>query len=142
MSAVSRVRKMLAAVNKRELDSTGAGNGSGNNGDEPRVAALLSSSQSLDVEEGQGKQKEQVVLKGTNKAIAKTLSLALFFQEKEGHRIRIRTGTTSVVDDIVQRRVRKKVEADVQDGMAEAASLPETQIRKMSTVEVGILSLF
>ena len=113
------------------------------------------------------KEPEEVLLKATNKAIEKVLGLALFFQGQEDCRVRLRTGTVGVVDDIVETAVSVDPPRDhiptvdtprddtfqcqrnqseepmvIEDEKArseeEEEELPETQIRKMSVVEVGI----
>lgn len=43
-----------------------------------------------------------MVLKATGKAISKALGLALFFQGQKDCRVRIRTGSVGVIDDIVE----------------------------------------
>ena len=54
-----------------------------------------------------GKESEEVVLKATSRAIQNVLGLALFFQGKDDCRVRLRTGTVGVVDDIVESAVPK-----------------------------------
>lgn len=46
--------------------------------------------------------REEVLLKATNRAIEKALNLAMFFQQAEGYKVTIRTGTISVVDDVIE----------------------------------------
>ena len=53
-------------------------------------------------EEGEEEEEEEVYIKATSRAIPKALSLALFFQNsKDGYRVTIKTGTVTVVDDII-----------------------------------------
>ena len=94
----------------------------------------------------QEKDPEEVLLKATSKAIEKVLGLALYFQGQDDCRVRLRTGSVGVVDDIVEvekPKMRRREggvgdqEMDVCEG-EEGEELPETQIRKMSVVEVGI----
>lgn len=119
MSAVTRVRKTLAIMDKRSISN-----------EKSRAAALAR------VGDPSSRQphKEPIVLKATNRAIEKTLGLALFFQQQAGFAVRIRTGTISVVDDVVLREGRN-AEPAVEEA---AVVVPETQIRRMSTVEVEI----
>ena len=96
------------------------------------------------------KEPEEVLLKATNKAIEKVLGLALYFQGQEDCRVRLRTASVGVVDDIVEVKKpklrRKKGDAEVGgndpemdiDEGEDGEELPETQIRKLSVVEVGI----
>ena len=108
----------------------------------------------------QEKEPEEVYLKATNKAIEKVLGLALFFQGQKDCRVRLKTGSVGAVDDVVEVEEpkvqekaagtsRKPVEADGTreqapeaerniNGDEDEGELPETQIRKVSVVEVGI----
>lgn len=74
------------------------------------------------------KRKEGVVLKATSRAIEKALGLALFFQNKQGYEVRIRTGTVSVVDDVVGKEAAE----------CSMKGLPETRVRRLGSVEVEI----
>lgn len=126
VSVVSRVRKLLALVDQRA-----------------RGEALLIENKASDRETIRGlaydeddssvaqRAREEVLLKGTGKAVEKVLGLALYFQGQEDLRVRLGTGTVSTVDDIVELEGAE----DVMDGKEE---VPETQIRRMSMVEVGI----
>ncbi|KAI9817064.1 MAG: hypothetical protein M1826_001646, partial [Phylliscum demangeonii] len=146
--AVKRVEKLLAAMDKRRGARAH---------DEVEV-------------------REEVLLKGTNRAIPKVLDLALLFQSRQGCRVRIRTGTVIAVDDVVRREGRAgrspaPVGAAADDGEGEGGrdqgkggeeggggggggggaaagvepasetTIPKTQIRRMSVVEVGICSV-
>jgi len=73
--------------------------------------------------------KEEVVMKGTGKAIEKVLQLALWFQGREEYKITIRTGSVGAVDDVV--RV-----GDV--GEAAEEVVEETRVRRTSSLEVGV----
>lgn len=82
------------------------------------------------------KEPEEVVLKATNRAIQNVLGLALFFQGQDDCRVRLRTGTVSVVDDIVESEIPKgAVTGEAED---EEGELPESRVRKASFVEVAI----
>lgn len=83
-----------------------------------------------------GKEPEEVVLKATNRAIQNVLGLALFFQGQDDCRVRLRTGTVSVVDDIVESEVPKRAETVEEED--EKEELPESRVRKASFVEVAI----
>jgi ribonuclease P/MRP protein subunit POP7 len=51
-----------------------------------------------------GGEKEEVVVKGTGKAIQKVVSVAAWFQDEgngRGVRVRLRTGSVGAVDDVV-----------------------------------------
>ena len=88
------------------------------------------------------KEPEGVLLKGTNRAIAKVMDLAVYFQGQEDLRVRIRTGTVAVVDDIVEaddgdgKGVGDGVEEE--EEQKDGEEVPETQIRRMAMLEVGV----
>lgn len=83
-----------------------------------------------------GKEPEEVVLKATTRAIQNVLGLALFFQGQDDCRVRLRTGTVGVVDDIVELAATE--EGEIVDGDDEEEDLPESRVRKASFVEVAI----
>ena len=81
-----------------------------------------------------GKEPEAVVLKGTNRAIEKVLGLGLYFQRQDDCMVRLRTGSVSVVDDIVQ----EEEQGGEEQGEGEGEELPESRVRKISVVEVAV----
>ena len=81
------------------------------------------------VEEGTSKKTEEVLLKGTGRAIERVLGMALYFQGQQDCLVRIRTGSVGVVDDIVQ--------GDGENAEG-SEDLPETRVRKTSVVEIAI----
>ena len=83
-----------------------------------------------------GKEPEEVVLKATGRAIQNVLGLALFFQGQDDCRVRLRTGTVGVIDDIVESEMPKGLETE--EGEEEEEELPESRVRKASFVEVAI----
>jgi ribonuclease P/MRP protein subunit POP7 len=103
-------------------------------------------------EEGKkGGEKEEVVVKGTGKAISKVVSVAAWFQDEgngKGVRVRLRTGSVGAVDDVVpvEKKVKKLKEGKgdeaegggAEDGDGEEEEDPETQVRRVSCLEVGI----
>lgn len=121
-----------------------------------------------EVDQASGKEPEEVILKATNRAIEKALGLGVFFQGQGDVRVRLRTGSVGAVDDIVieEKRTARKGkkgspgrkseegatagagenaedgndEVNEEMGKVEAddAVLPETQIRKVSVLELGI----
>ncbi|KAL8806636.1 MAG: hypothetical protein Q9200_004962, partial [Gallowayella weberi] len=159
ISAVKRVRKLLSLIDKRAVGKVDLGDG---NGDRERLRALGGAGI-----EG-GKEPEEVILKATNRAIQKALGLGVFFQGQENVRVRLSTGTVGAVDDVVveeKRKGGKGVGGKVKKGRrevegsgtgedsehgkeksdklmpkaeAEEEDIPETQIRKVSALEIGI----
>lgn len=69
----------------------------------------------------------EVVMKGTGKAIEKTLMLANWWQQQDGVRVVVRTKSVAAVDDIVG--VDKKDE-DVGES--------ESRVRRVSVLEVAV----
>ncbi|KAK0510236.1 hypothetical protein JMJ35_007630 [Cladonia borealis] len=126
ISAVKRVRKLLSEIDRRSTGKIDLVNGKGN--EKQKLMALREKTMSM----GKGKEVEAVVLKGTNRAIEKVLELGLYFQGQDDCMVRLRTGSVSVVDDIVQ----EEEEGGVEEG--EGEELPESRVRKISVVEVAV----
>lgn len=80
---------------------------------------------------------EEVILKGTGKAIEKVLALAAWFQDEAqdhiGVKVALRTSSVGAIDDVVPRSEGQntKEAEDNADG-------DETRIRRVSCLEVGI----
>ncbi|KAL8675213.1 MAG: hypothetical protein Q9168_000333 [Polycauliona sp. 1 TL-2023] len=158
ISAVKRVRKLLHLIDKREVGKVDLGDG--RKGKET-LRVLEGHSQAS------GKEPEEVILKATNRAIEKALGLGIFFQGQGDVRVRLRTGSVGAVDDIVveEQKPREKKNGitgkttenlekagaddctgEVNEGLEEEtetvgtgdAVIPETQIRKVSVLEIGI----
>ncbi|KAL8647992.1 MAG: hypothetical protein Q9226_006197 [Calogaya cf. arnoldii] len=159
VSAVKRVRKLLDLIDKRAVGKVELGDG--RKGKE----ALRAIGEAKQASE---KEPEEVILKATNRAIEKALGLGVFFQGQGDVRVRLRTGSVGAVDDIIVEEKRttgkgKKTSAGKKKGEGEAAAasenpqggndelneemenaatddvaLPETQIRKVSVLEIGI----
>ena len=114
------------------------------------------------------KESEEVILKATGRAIEKALGLGVFFQGQGDVRVRLRTGSVGTVDDIIvdenkTQRKQTKGKSKMEKGLGDMADadgnaeehhddvndttknieaddvdLPETQIRKLSVLEIGI----
>ncbi|KAK4543475.1 hypothetical protein LTR36_005618 [Oleoguttula mirabilis] len=54
----------------------------------------------VDADDGEDAAGEEVTLKGTGKAIARVMELALWFQQREEYTVRLRTGSVGAIDDI------------------------------------------
>ncbi|KAJ8067954.1 hypothetical protein OCU04_003536 [Sclerotinia nivalis] len=74
-----------------------------------------------------GGKSEEVVMKGTGKAIEKTLMLANWWQQQEGVRVVIRTKSVAAVDDIVG---IDNADEDMGEG--------ESRVRRVSVLEVAV----
>lgn len=99
ISAVKRVRSLLAAIGKRSTQSAIANSSSlsknknDNSIDAAIAAATTKWGRNADDE-------EEVAIKATGKAIEKGMNLALFFAQQPDCRIRIRTGSVNAIDDV------------------------------------------
>ncbi|KAF6233644.1 hypothetical protein HO173_008201 [Letharia columbiana] len=129
ISAVKRVRKLLGEIDKRSMGKVDLVEGKGSDKQKLRKLGERTNAST-------GKEPEEVVLKATNRAIQNVLGLALFFQGQDDCRVRLRTGTVGVVDDIVESAIPKGAETvEVEE---EEEELPESRVRKASFVEVAI----
>ena len=120
VSTIKRVRKQLELIDKRAMGNVSL---LGPGGDKKKIMAT-------------GKQEgrnEAVTLKATGKAIERAIDLGLYFQEQDDLKIRIETGTLTVVDDIVENEG-----PDAEEGLAPSGDLPETQIRSLPVLEVAV----
>ena len=108
MSAVRRVRKLLARGTRQAAKAT-------------KNASLHARVEALQRDAGGEGHSATVTVRGTGKAIEKTVNLAAWFQDQKDCVVTLRTGTVGAVDDVV---------AD--DGE------DESRVRKLSTLEVAI----
>ena len=92
---------------------------------------------------------EEVSIKGTGRAIAKALEMALWFQQRDDqYRVRVTTGTVTAIDDIeveepsTPEKQGEEVADGEQDGPSEARreveELPESRMRYTSVLEVAV----
>ncbi|KAH0281111.1 hypothetical protein KCU91_g480, partial [Aureobasidium melanogenum] len=135
MSAVKRVQKLLAQAEKR-LAQSAADQVSNrpkysHTNDEitdiERVAATMAA---------QKHDRDEIVLKATGKAIAKALSLALWFQQRVEYNVRIETGTVGAIDDIVPpEETREDEDQNMKD---EEEDIPESRIRYASNILIFV----
>lgn len=120
MGIVTRVRKALNN-GPASVRSNSAGKGL------PlaaRVAALNFSSSSSDAG-------HEVLLRGTGRAMAKTLNIAAYFQDQRDTRISLRTMTLEAVDDHV-------VDEDGAEDEGGFAAEEETRVRMVNCLEVAV----
>lgn len=129
ISAVKRVQKLISLAEKRLMGKVELVNGTGT--DRQKLKALDAATAAPS---NRQKESEAVILKATNKAIEKALNLAKFFQCQEGLNVQLRTGTVGVVDDILHDD--KGGGIDIEEQVVEQ---PDTQIRKISMLEVSIM---
>lgn len=81
---------------------------------------------------------EEVILKGTGKAIQKVLALAAWFQDEAqnelGVKVVLRTSSVGAIDDVVHKHTGQ----DADGGEDYGDDADETRIRRVSCLEVGI----
>ncbi|KAF2839120.1 hypothetical protein M501DRAFT_992109 [Patellaria atrata CBS 101060] len=144
MSAVKKVQKLFKEVDKRTSQSATSRARHGKKTPHNHMAAAIKAQE-------QGEH-EEILLKGTGRAIEQTLQLALYFQQQREYRVQLRTGTVTAIDDIElpPRKSRKlgpapleMVEKDGEMGYSEDTGklefdTPETQVRHISLLEVTI----
>ena len=117
---MKRVRKLLAEIEKRATQSA-ASIGTRSSGTHDVETAAVGG------KNGDKARAEEIVLKGTNKAIDRVLQLGLFFQGQGDVKVRIGTSSVGVVDDI-----------EVEEGGDDQEEVAETRVRRVSVVEVGV----
>ncbi len=123
ISAVKRTRKLLNQIDKRSMGKVDL---LGKDKDREKIA------QTGTMEKGEP---EEVVLKATGKAIEKALSLALFFQGQEDCKVRIRTGSVAVVDDIVEVSEPRKRDAEI---MGQGVAAGQKRKRRKDDVDGNV----
>lgn len=136
MSAIKRIQTHLTQVEKRALQSATANlkNESSKSGSRKRKFGQEEGEAAAGVEEiakrivdereeggeGQGQGwREEVVVKATGKAIQKALAVAVWFQDKEGFGVLVRTGSVVAIDDV---EVAEDEEEQGNDAAAAAAA--------------------
>ena len=77
-----------------------------------------------------------MILKGTNKAIEKVASLALYLRDQCGYKVGLKTGSIATVDDIVRGDDEDGGEDDGEEQDDE--ELPESRVRWLSILEAHI----
>jgi ribonuclease P/MRP protein subunit POP7 len=138
MSAIKRVQKLLLQAEKRSAQSaadqvSSRPKYSVSTNDEitdiERVAAIMAEDKH---------DRDEIILKATGKAIAKALSLGLWFEEKEEYSVRIETGTVGAIDDIVAPEDGGAEDEDeaMKDGAEE--DIPKSRIRYASTIQIFV----
>lgn len=147
MSAVQRIRTHLTQISKRKSqsinDTTHSSTSKGAQirrkaGGDRILAQALEEIERAENSPGGG---EEVIVKGTGKAIEKVMGIAGFFQENaatEGVKVRLTTGSVWAIDDIsVSNEGEPEGEQMDVDGKEEE-DLAETRVRQVSVLEVRI----
>ena len=126
ISAVKRVRALLTKIEKRCAPKVDLIKGKGS--DKQKLKALAA-------KKGDRTEPEAVILKGTNKAILKVCDLALFFQNQDDVKVRIKTGSVGTVDDFVE---KEDVEEEARTVDEDEEEMPESRVRWLSVVEAHV----
>ncbi|PNS19657.1 hypothetical protein CAC42_7501 [Sphaceloma murrayae] len=134
MAAAKRVISLLALADKRDvqsaLDMVKKGKGGAKGRMEEDVG--LNEAARMAARE-KGRQDGEVLIRGTGRAIEKVLGLGVWFGQREGYGVQVRTGSVGAVDDIVEKE-SQEAEEDV-EGEGDVLS---TRIRYTSTVELAV----
>ncbi|KAH9212793.1 Rpp20 subunit of nuclear RNase MRP and P-domain-containing protein [Leptodontidium sp. 2 PMI_412] len=118
ISVVKRVRTYLDAIEARA-----AGKLSLEGGDQRLLKGIERGVNSAGGN-GEGKRDEEVLIKGTGKAIEKVVRLAAWWGGQSDVRVVVRTGSVGAIDDVIQ---------EEGEGGEE-----ESRVRRVSCLEVGI----
>lgn len=130
MSIVSRARKAL------ENGPAGVHANSSSSGLPlaARVAALSTGRRSAALAAGDDDDDvdgEEVLIRGTGRAMAKTLEVAAWFTRQADVRVSLRTMTLQAIDDVV-------VDEDGAEAEGGFAAEEETRVRMVNCLEVGV----
>lgn len=90
-----------------------------------RIAAINSSSSADDAA------RYEVFVRGTGRAMAKTLNIAAYFQDQLDTRVTVRTMTLEAVDDVV-------IDDDGAEEEGGFAAEEETRVRLVNCLEIGV----
>ncbi|KAK3044355.1 hypothetical protein LTS18_001496 [Coniosporium uncinatum] len=141
ISAVKRVRKLLDIAEKCAVQSSKA---------QPQVKevrrehdGIQAAAEAL-VEVRSGRQNEEVLIKGTGRAIEKVLNLAVWFQDQADCRVSFVTRSVGAVDDIEEDPVEQEAETvagaeQEEDAMEqEREGFSETRVRMTSVLQIAV----
>ncbi|KAM0718219.1 hypothetical protein Q7P37_006551 [Cladosporium fusiforme] len=166
MSAIKRVEKLLQLADKRDVQAAttlAKKNKRKRRRDEydgeDEIGAIARFA-----EEGREKKKrvggvsgEEVMIKGTGKAIGKVMEMGCWFSQRDGFEVKVRTGSVGAVDDVEVPEAEEEVEAgekmDVDQagpgaeaeggeensgGFKETEAVSGTRVRYLSVLEVAV----
>ncbi|EME86773.1 uncharacterized protein MYCFIDRAFT_30093 [Pseudocercospora fijiensis CIRAD86] len=98
LSAVKRTEKLLQLADKRLVQAgTQSAKNNWRRGPDDEIQAIAEEVEHLKKKKDGN---EEVVIKGTGKAISKVMGLAVWFQEREEYVVRLKTGSVGAVDDV------------------------------------------
>jgi ribonuclease P/MRP protein subunit POP7 len=159
MSAISRIRKHISRIQKRESQSVAAA--ASKRGGMPLQKAkgdriLAAAIESLERQDAAVAMKrntaDEVLVKGTGKAIERVLSVAGWLQDRaaeEGVRVRLETGSwwaiddVEVLDEVTDSAEGMEVDQEQKTDQGEEGSddVPDSRMRSVSvlTIRVAVL---
>ena len=147
---IKRVRHLLSKAEDRDTQSLISRKTPLN---AKRVEAAITGGQ-----EEKKRNREEIYVKATGRAIDRALQVALFFQQQSDCRVRISTGTADAIDDIIVKPRKNRVDLpndeedrDVHENKngrkpgqkrkrvdEKEVELPEARIRHTNVIEVAI----
>lgn len=163
ISAVKRIEKLLRLSQKRAIQSATARSRKRSKYRSARSAGDDTGDVDAIVEELHADAaKEDVIVKGTGRAISKALEIGVWFQQREEYTVRLKTGTVKAIDDIEIDQDETKLTDEVSvgepqemstkqlaDAIKEPSAQPQasalsseprdyTRVRQVSCVEIRI----
>lgn len=145
MSAVKRVKKFLREIEKRALqseDMSSIFDRAGNpisRGQAKDIHRRLE-----DVSEKLRRDAEEVLVKASGRAMEQALRIAEWFRNKEKEmltNVEVRTGSVSVVDDLVETDVAGDDEPEAKDGEEDKENLEESTMLEGGDTTMELLGL-
>ena len=163
MSAVKRVEKLLDLADKRDVQAATTlaqknkrKRRRDDDGGEDDIGAVARFA-----EEGKDKKRrvggvggEQVLVKGTGKAVGKVMEIGCWFMQRDAFEVRVKTGSVGAVDDVdVPEReadggeemeidqagpATDKAEGDTKEAEPMDEAVSDTRIRYLSVLEVAV----
>jgi len=134
-----RAKQALAAKSRGASEGARGGGRRGNAGHAEANGKLDAGAVERDIaqgvratEAGPSVAAEQVFLKATGRAIARALEVGVYFQGEGGYKVRVDMGSVKAVDDIESTSSGAMPVGQRDD------QVPETRIRTLSSVTVGI----
>ena len=134
IGVVKRVEKLFLRIHKKKMARTDLIEGKGTK--KQKLEALAGATAAAATVKDEILE-EGVLLKATNMAIEKALSIALFLKERGDLLVQLKTGTVAVVDDIIHEGASE----DAIIGIAKTEDeeeKPDTRVRYLSVLEVAI----
>lgn len=139
MSAVKRAEKLLHLSDKRLVQSATQLSKDARNKkrrwerreDEDEILGIAKEVEKKKKKKGPGSEREEVVLKGTGKAIGKVMELGLWFQQRDAeYHVRLKTGSVCAVEDV------QYEEEEAEKHASAGAQVTEDVVQAASSYEI------